>query len=103
MIDINNKKFNFYDPVTIVDNDKEALIFSETLYILSEKYIPSRENKMIKRSDDNQETVTKRLKTYDNETLPLLEYYKSQNKVINIDAMKPIDEVRKEIKGVLKD
>ena len=58
---------------------------------------------MIKRSDDNHETVTKRLKTYDNETLPLLEYYKHQNKVINIDAMKPIDEVRKEIKGVLKD
>ena len=60
-------------------------------------------NKMIKRSDDNEETVTKRLKTYDNETLPLLEYYKNQNKVINIDAMKQIDEVRKEIKGVLKD
>ena len=38
MIDINNKKFNFYDPVTIVDNDKEYQIFSETLYILSEKY-----------------------------------------------------------------
>ena len=62
-----------------------------------------RENEMIKRSDDNEETVTKRLKTYDNETLPLLEYYKNQNKVINIDAMKQIDEVRKEIKGVLKD
>ncbi len=58
---------------------------------------------MIKRSDDNEETVTKRLKTYDNETLPLLEYYKNQNKVINIDAMKQIDEVRKEIKGVLQD
>ena len=62
-----------------------------------------REIKMIKRSDDNEETVTKRLKTYDNETLPLLEYYKNQNKVINIDAMKQIDEVRKEIKGVLQD
>ena len=62
-----------------------------------------RENKMIKRSDDNEETITKRLKIYDNETLPLLEYYKNQNKVINIDAMKQIDEVRKEIKGVLKD
>ena len=53
MIDINNKKFNFYDPVTIVDNDKEDLIFSETLYILSEKYIPSRENKMIMNQFEN--------------------------------------------------
>ncbi|MQF84452.1 MAG: hypothetical protein FI736_06525 [SAR202 cluster bacterium] len=53
MIDINNKKFNFYDPVTIVDNDKEYQIFSETLYILSEKYIPSRENKMIMNQFEN--------------------------------------------------
>ena len=53
MIDINNKKFNFYDPVTIVDNDKEDQIFSETLYILSEKYIPSRENKMIMNQFEN--------------------------------------------------
>ena len=53
MIDINNKKFNFYDPVKIVDNDKEDQIFSETLYILSEKYIPSRENKMIMNQFEN--------------------------------------------------
>jgi len=53
MIDINNKKFNFYDPVTIVDDDKEYLIFGETLYILSEKYIPSRENKMVMNQFEN--------------------------------------------------
>jgi len=61
-----------------------------------------RENKLIKRSDDNEGTVKKRLEIYDKETLPLLEYYKNQNKVLNIDAMKQIDEVRKEIRGVLK-
>tara|TARA_Y100001970_G_scaffold103268_1_gene129609 strand:+ start:8590 stop:9318 length:729 start_codon:yes stop_codon:yes gene_type:complete len=53
MIDINNKKFNFYDPVNIVDIDNEDQIFSEILYILSEKYIPTRENKMIMNQFDN--------------------------------------------------
>ena len=55
----------------------------------------------IKRSDDNEETVSKRLKTYDNETLPILEFYKKQNKVVDIDAMKQITEVRKEIRGII--
>jgi len=58
-------------------------------------------NEFIKRSDDNEETVSKRLKTYDNETLPILEFYKKQNKVVNIDAMKQITEVRKEIRGII--
>ena len=43
--------------------------------------------------------LLKRLKTYDNETLPLLEYYKNQNKVINIDAMKQIDEVKEKLRA----
>lgn len=55
----------------------------------------------IKRSDDNEDTVSKRLKTYDNETLPILEFYKKQNKVVDIDAMKQITEVRKEIRGII--
>ena len=58
-------------------------------------------NEFIKRSDDNEETVSKRLKTYDNETLPILEFYKKQNKVVDIDAMKQITEVRKEIRGII--
>ena len=58
-------------------------------------------NEYIKRSDDNEETVSKRLKTYDNETLPILEFYKKQNKVVDIDAMKQITEVRKEIRGII--
>ena len=38
-------------------------------------------NEFIKRSDDNEETVSKRLKTYDNETLPILEFYKNKTKL----------------------
>lgn len=33
------------------------------------------------RVDDNEETIVKRLKTFDNETKPVIECYEAQNKV----------------------
>ena len=49
MIDINNKKFNFYDPIKLIEMEKiSEKFFSDIIYILSEKYIPNREkNKVI--------------------------------------------------------
>ena len=58
---------------------------------------------MIKRSDDNEETVTKRLKTYDESTLPILDYYSSKNIVKDIDAMANIDEVSQQISTIIKE
>ena len=58
---------------------------------------------MIKRSDDNEETVTKRLKTYDESTLPILDYYSSKNIVKDIDAMANIDEVSQQISAIIKE
>ena len=58
---------------------------------------------MIKRSDDNEETVSKRLKTYDESTLPILDYYSSKNIVKDIDAMANIDEVSQQISAIIKE
>ena len=33
------------------------------------------------RVDDNEETIMKRLETFENQTKPVIEYYESQNKV----------------------
>lgn len=33
------------------------------------------------RVDDNEETIAKRLETFENQTKPVIEYYESQNKV----------------------
>ena len=35
---------------------------------------------LIKRSDDNESTVTNRLKTYDDQTLPILDYYRKKDR-----------------------
>ncbi len=49
------------------------------------------------RSDDNIKTLRARLVVYRTQTAPLLEYYKAQKKVINIDGRPKIETVFKEI------
>jgi len=54
MIDINNKKFNFYDPIKLIEQDKNIeSFFSDIIYILSEKYIPDRETNKIRNQFGN--------------------------------------------------
>lgn len=52
---------------------------------------------LIIRSDDNAETVKNRLKVYHEQTSPLIEYYKKQNVLVNVDGSKSVDEVFEEI------
>lgn len=41
---------------------------------------------LIHRDDDNEETVKSRLDVYHKQTEPLIDYYKAQNKLVNIDG-----------------
>lgn len=61
------------------------------------------DRELIKRSDDNENTVSNRLRTYEESTLPLLEYYKSKGVVKNVDAMKSINEVTSQINRIFND
>ena len=49
------------------------------------------------RSDDNLETLTKRLHTYSSETEPLIEYYSSQNLVRKVDGTGEISDINQGI------
>lgn len=55
-----------------------------------------------RRKDDNAETVTERLKAYNNQTAPLKPYYDKKGKLVRIDAMQEIDKVTKELEKVIK-
>ncbi len=57
---------------------------------------------VIQRDDDKEEVIKKRLEVYHEQTEPLVEYYKKQNKLFEIDASKPVEEVYNQIKNVLK-
>ena len=53
--------------------------------------------KLTGRADDNEETIKKRLKVYHDQTSPLRDHYKKQNKYIPIDGHKDIDSIFEEI------
>lgn len=48
---------------------------------------------LIQRPDDSLEVVTNRLKTYHRQTEPVVDYYRKNNTVYDIDANKDVDEV----------
>ncbi len=54
------------------------------------------------RSDDNAETLKKRLETYYEETAPLLPYYEEQGKLRTVDGMLSIEEVNEQISPILR-
>lgn len=54
------------------------------------------------RSDDNEETIGKRLRVYEQQTQPVADYYKAQNKLASIDGMGDINDIFKDIKVALQ-
>ena len=55
------------------------------------------------RTDDNEETIRKRIAVYESQTFPLIDYYDAQGKVIRIDGMHTIDQVFVEIQKSIDD
>lgn len=52
-----------------------------------------RPHEYFQRSDDNEETIGKRLQVYAAQTEPLIEYYRSQGKLVSVDADGKIENV----------
>jgi adenylate kinase len=57
---------------------------------------------LYQRPDDNVETVRERLKVYFGQTVPLLDYYQAQGKLVRVDGKLGIEDVAEAIIGVLK-
>ncbi|NCT41516.1 MAG: adenylate kinase [Alphaproteobacteria bacterium] len=53
------------------------------------------------RSDDTEETIRHRLTVYNEQTAPLLPYYKEKGLIRNIDGMAAIDDVSAEIESIV--
>jgi adenylate kinase len=52
--------------------------------------------KVIQRDDDSEATVRNRLVVYNDKTAPLIDFYKAQSKMINIDGSQSVETVREE-------
>ncbi|WP_326908419.1 adenylate kinase [Sedimentibacter sp. MB31-C6] len=57
---------------------------------------------LLQRKDDTEETVTKRINVYKEQTEPLIKYYTQKGIIVNIDGEKPISEVGEEIVAKLR-
>ena len=60
-------------------------------------------SKLIQRADDTEETVKKRIDVYERQTSPLIDYYKAQGLLLDVDGSKGIDDVFKQIRLGLED
>ncbi|MCR5705814.1 MAG: adenylate kinase [Acholeplasmatales bacterium] len=59
-------------------------------------------NALIQRPDDTEATAVNRLAVYDEQTAPLLDYYKKQGILVTVDGDQDFDKVFEDIKAVLK-
>ncbi|OQY20544.1 MAG: adenylate kinase [Desulfobacteraceae bacterium 4572_35.1] len=59
--------------------------------------------KLIQRDDDKEETIRKRMAVYNEQTSPLVDYYRNAGLLRTVDGMLPIDEVGVAILAQLKD
>lgn len=55
------------------------------------------ETKLAHRTDDNAETIRKRLSTYDRETRPLLDYYERTNRLRRVDGARDTEAIYADI------
>jgi adenylate kinase len=56
---------------------------------------------LYQRDDDNEATVSSRLKVYDQQTAPLIDYYKKQGKLRNIEGIGAMSDIFNSISKVL--
>jgi adenylate kinase len=50
-------------------------------------------SKLVMRRDDTEEVISERLKAYERMTLPLKEYYRAQNRLVELNGDQPPDQV----------
>lgn len=55
------------------------------------------------RSDDNEETIRKRLYVFNEHSKPVIDHYSKLNKVCRIDANRPVEKITEEVESHLSD
>lgn len=79
-------------------------------HIYHEKFSPPEQagvcdvdgSELYQRDDDKVETVTKRIRVYLDQTMPLVEYYRTAGKLIEIDGTQAVEQVTTELLDALQ-
>jgi adenylate kinase len=78
-------------------------------HVFHEKFSPPRQagrcdvdgSELYQRDDDRAETVTNRIQVYLKQTAPLIDYYRQQGVLVEIDGTQPIEKVSADLMAVL--
>jgi adenylate kinase len=54
------------------------------------------------RADDNEETIRTRMRVYDEQTKPLLDYYEEQGLLVEVDGEQSIEAVQADLQSVIR-
>jgi adenylate kinase len=57
---------------------------------------------LVQRKDDKEEVISERLKSYESQTLPLVEFYRRQGHLRQLNGEKPVDEITADIFAILE-
>ena len=78
-----------------------GLIFNEYFKLAMNKNHTCDPKFLDKRSDDNESTIINRFDTYLDKTLPVINYYKRQNLLHQINGLGGIDQIFEEIRAIM--
>jgi adenylate kinase len=89
------------DPMVLIERMCGRWTCKAMGHVYHEKFNPSKVagkcdidgSELYQREDDKTETVTNRIKVYFDQTSPLIDYYRKQNKLVEIDGTQPIERV----------
>ena len=57
---------------------------------------------LIQRDDDKEEAILNRLEVYEKSTAPLIDYYRAENLLVDLDASKSPEEIFEDLKKIIK-
>lgn len=84
-----------------INCSKCGLIFNEFFNKPDDKNHKCGAQYLKKRDDDNEEILRERFKTYNEQTVPILDYYSSQNLFVEIDGMLEIEEIHDNLRKII--
>jgi len=74
-----------------------VLFFATTEAVMLERLMER--GKTSGRDDDNKESIVKRFRTFEETSMPVVDYYRQRGKVVEIDASPPIDVVYENVRA----
>jgi adenylate kinase len=105
LYDISPSNFVLFDgiPRSLLQKETFDLLLREKKRTAKGIFLEVPKNEVMKRmkdrgrEDDTNEVIERRIKNYEDETLPVIQAYKEEGKILRINGFQPLEDVSKDI------